>query len=938
MWRDCGLLEREREIDLLDDSLRRAREGKGRLVLIEGEQGSGKTSLLHALRTAAEERGFRVLRACGSEFESDFSWAVLRQLFCDAADGERSEGAYRNSGAASIEKVLSGCGAGEGATGPVATDLHPAFRSMFGTCREISAAEPLLLIIDEAQWGDVESMRFLAYLANRIEDYGILIVLTATCAKRGPISDLLMTASASASASYHRLSPLTREGARRQIVERVGREVPESVLRTCFELTEGNPLHLAELLDEIVGQGLEPDEAAVAVISLITPVRISWNVGSRLRKLPANATVLAEAIAVLDDQAEPRHCVGVTGLGEAELLDAAGCLRDADVLRPGTPYRFRHPVVRQVTYTQMSPRDRGSVHRRSARTLQAAGASAREVAEHLVRTDPLGDTWSVSVLHSASSGAMKEGDPNAAIRYLRHALAEPLSEERELATLARLGSAELRAHDPSAIERLREVKTRGGEPEGRRLVRTELGVALAASARYEEALILLGQDREQMPEDTRAFAAVLSRLAPSMSERTHPSFVPSGGTRSRAAVEALLRCAPLRRVRRLASAALSAGEREALHDTGLTPGSIAAWALSECDELDGAERALDDQLRRATRAGQLLTVDTVRSLRARVLYSSGRLAEAEAAARSVLRHQRATSLRPLSVPLAAAVLVHCLVDTCRPDEAEAFLGKTGLSGELPEAAMFLPLRAARGRLRIRLDRFDDGLADIRSYRELAARHGWWHPSAVCDYLSDGVRAVVRSDGSEQAIDLVTDELARARAFGAARPLAVTLRTYGELQGGAGGLALIEQAQSMLAGLPDTLEHARTLIALGAARRRAGQRSEARRRLTAGMNLAGSIGAVDLENEARQELRLAGSRSVRGEVSAPVPLTPAEERVAWQAAKGLSNREIAQALFVTVKTVEWHLSQTYAKLGIGRRSELPDVLDPASDAENTARSA
>ncbi|MCD9899105.1 DUF2791 family P-loop domain-containing protein [Streptomyces sp. MT29] len=938
MWRDCGLVQREREIDLLDDSLRRAREGAGRLVLVEGEQGSGKTSLLQALRGTAEERGFRVLRACGSELESDFSWAVLRQLFCDAAGGERSAAVRGNPEVATVEKILSSCGAEGDMLGPVRTNLHPIFRKMFRICREISADEPLLLMIDDAQWGDVESTRFITYLANRIEDYGILIVLTATCAKRGPISDLLMTASARPSASFHRLSPLTMEGARLQIVERVGHEVPESVLRTCFELTEGNPLHLAELLDEIIGQGLEPDEAAVPEISLITPVRVSWNVGSRLRKLPANAAALAEAIAVLDDQAEPRHCVGVTGLGEAELLDAAGCLRDADVLRPGTPYRFRRPVVRQVTYAQMSPQDRGSAHRRSARTLQAAGASPREVAEHLVRTDPVGDTWTVSVLHSASSGAMKEGEPNAAIRYLRHALAETLCEEREVATLARLGSAELRAHDPSAIERLREAKTRVGEPEGRRSVRIELGVALAASARYEEALTLLGQDREQTPEDTRAFAAVLSRLAPALSERTHTSFAPSAGRRSRAAVEALSRRAPLRRVRRLASAALSASEREALHDTGVTSAAIAAWTLAECDELAGAESALDDQLRRATRAGQLLTVDTVRSLRARVLYSSGRLAEAEATARSVLRHQRATSLRPLSVPLAAAVLVHCLIDTCRPEEAEAFLGKTGLSRELPEAAMFLPLRAARGRLRIRLERFDDGLADIHRCRELVARHGWWHPSAVCDYLSDGVRAMVRSDGSERAIDLVMDELDRARAFGAARPLAVALRTYGELKGGARGIALIEQAQDMLAGLPDTLEHARTLIALGSARRRAGQRSEARRRLTAAMDLAGSIGAVALEHEARQELRLAGSRSVRGEAAAPAPLTPAEERVAWQAVKGLSNREIAQALFVTVKTVEWHLSQTYAKLGIGRRSELSDALDTASVAESTVRSA
>jgi DNA-binding CsgD family transcriptional regulator len=376
------------------------------------------------------------------------------------------------------------------------------------------------------------------------------------------------------------------------------------------------------------------------------------------------------------------------------------------------------------------------------------------------------------------------------------------------------------------------------------------------------------------------------------------------------------------------------------YDVDLASPALAAWTLAQCDDLGNAERALADIARQAASLGQPLATATAESLRARVLYDTGRLREAETVAREAMRYQSATSLRPACVPLAAAVLVHCLIDTDRPAEAEELLDRTGLESQVPASALFIPLRIARARLHIRLERFEAGLGELVACRELASRRGWLYPTAICEVLPDGVRAVAQVEGPRAARRFALEELGRARAFGAPRPLAVALRTYGELGGGAEGLALMEEADGLLSGLPDMLERARTSIALGSALRRAGQRSEARQRLTSGMELAHDIGATALDRVARSELRLAGVRLARAGVRSCETLTPAEERVAQKAAEGLSNREIAQALFVTVKTVEWHLSQAYAKLGIGRRSELPHALadNYGPDTEDERNSA
>ena len=184
-----------------------------------------------------------------------------------------------------------------------------------------------------------------------------------------------------------------------------------------------------------------------------------------------------------------------------------------------------------------------------------------------------------------------------------------------------------------------------------------------------------------------------------------------------------------------------------------------------------------------------------------------------------------------------------------------------------------------------------------------------------------------AESREEARALVADELADARARGLARCEGAALRASGILEDGPAGHDLLEESLRVLQGADAPLEHARTLVELGAALRRSNNRAAAREPLTAGLELARVCGADRLAARAVEELHASGARPRRQRAFGPDSLTSAEGRVARMAAEGMTNKEIAQALFVTAKTVENQLGVVYRKLGIGSRDQLSRTLLP-----------
>ena len=206
---------------------------------------------------------------------------------------------------------------------------------------------------------------------------------------------------------------------------------------------------------------------------------------------------------------------------------------------------------------------------------------------------------------------------------------------------------------------------------------------------------------------------------------------------------------------------------------------------------------------------------------------------------------------------------------------------------------------------------------------------WGTPMRDVGYLharSGAALALLRLGDRERARELAEDELADARAFRAPRALGVALRAAGLATGGAGWDPAPRRVGGALRRSPAVLERARSLVEWGAALRRAGRRVAAREPLVEALDLAARCGARPLVARAREELRATGARPRREWRTGAEALTPGELRVVRLAAEGRTNREIAHELYVTLKTVEGHLSRAYTKLGIAGRAQLPEALD------------
>ncbi len=197
--------------------------------------------------------------------------------------------------------------------------------------------------------------------------------------------------------------------------------------------------------------------------------------------------------------------------------------------------------------------------------------------------------------------------------------------------------------------------------------------------------------------------------------------------------------------------------------------------------------------------------------------------------------------------------------------------------------------------------------------------------AVLAWRSHLALALLGLDRRDEALELAREEVELARAWGAPKPIGVALRARGLAEGGAEGIETLRESLAVLDGSSARLERARSLVELGAALRRANQRAEARELLKEGIDLAVRCSSQPLVEHAEAELAATGARPRRLLLSGVESLTASERRVADFAAKGLSNKDIAQTLFVTTKTVEVHLSNVYRKLGIGSRGELPQAL-------------
>ena len=935
------LRERSAELAAIERAVGDALAGDGRLLVFEGPAGIGKSSLLQAVRDCGEAAGMEVLSARGGELERRFGFGVARQLF-EATVRDRRSAPRLLAGTARLAAPVLGVEPGPEDPPAVADPGGGAFavqHGLYWLTAKLSERRPVALIVDDAHWADPESLRFLVHLARRLEGLPVLLAVATR-----PPSDgdrLLHRLAATAGAEVSAPAPLSA-AASAEIVRSLAPDADDEVCKICHARARGNPFYLRELANGLRSEHLERGPAAADRLADWSPESVTRYVRARVAALPARARSLARAVAILGQDAHAGHAAALARLDSATADTAADALRGAGILSSGPGLAFEHPIVRSAVYEEIPAAARAAAHAQAARLFAAEGASDERIAAQLMACEPRSDQWTSERLTHAGRDALGRGAAVAAAGYLRRALEEPPPPTARASLLLELGAAEASAYEAApAVDHLRQAFEAATEPAGRRRAALLLASLQTQDGQGAEGVELVRQVLEECADDQALAASVEAQLV--NLARFQASTRPLGrdaAARLRARVDAGEHGAAM--LATVAAEMAMAGESatrvadlakrvlERPPDPGESMGDysfmIALRALTVAEELELATRVLDEAIAAASRRGAAIDLGFLMAFRSDAAYRRGNVFDAEADARAAY----ACALESewlIGLPASVAYLVTALVERGELEEATRLVDEAGLAAPaaaLPDHYTTHLLLHARGRLRIATGVLDDGIADLLECGRRQTAIGELNPS-LTPWRSEAAPALVLTGEPGAATRMCAEELDLARGFGAPRAIGMALRAAGVVEAGAGGLELLREAVELLAHSAARLEHARALADLGELLEQEGCRSDACDVLRQALELAHRCGAGALEERALAALRAAGARPRRPVLSGPDALTASERRVAELARTGMANREIAEALFVTVRTVEFHLNNSYRKLGIDSRGKLEVAL-------------
>lgn len=929
------LYERDAELALLDEALTAAVAGAGRVLLIQGAPGIGKTRLLQALCERARPRA-TVLRGRGGEQERELALGVVRELFEPVAlRTPAEERADLFAGPAGLALPLLG---GHAAPVPATDTAFAMMHGLYWLTANLAERSPVVFAVDDAQWADEATQRWLAYLMPRLDELPVLLAMTVRPREISPESRLAAALSALPEVTVVEPAPLS-EQATGQVLGDLAGEADAQFRAAVQTATDGNPLLVRTLAAALASDGVPPVAANAGRVDAVGAGGIARIVLPRLHGLGPHAVDLARAAAVLGENAWLHDAIDLSGADLATGQAAAAALVRADVLRPGAT-AFTHPLVRATVLGELDEGARAEFNRRAADLLFAHGASAETTAAHLLAAPPAEQPWALTTLRDAARVALDRGAPQIAVTFLDRALREGLEPRQRADLLFELGAVGFKARDARAIDWLHSaVADAQDRAQWVRAAIAEMASGALMGARPSPDAIL--QAAPDLDGDL-AFAVSAALLAdygytsasggPRYEQLVRPGQDPPGRTSAErtwlatTAFRAVMECVSAQRATALAERAMTSGTllAESADDwafvyaaTALLFGSGPARAIEEYD------RGVEDAVRR----GSMTAYERFCAHRARAYLHAGSLADAEADLLASLEAQSDVGWN-LGTPAKFALLADICRERGELDRAEEALAARGLlAAEPPPTLHGAYLLDSRGRLRLARGLLAEALADFEACRRYlegfgcprSAAFSWRSSAALCH----------RALGSgEEAEHLASEQLADARSFGDPRWLGMSLRVAGMVREGPAGIELLREAVAVLEPSEARLEHAHALCDHGVLLRHNRQPRDAREPLRQALDLADRCGAHALAERATQELLAAGGRPRRRVLTGAASLTPAEQRVARLAADGLSNPEIAQSLFVTRKTVETQLGAVYRKLGITTRAELAGALTAA----------
>jgi len=907
-----ALLERDRELAAIAAAIAGAAAGAGGLLVIEGGAGMGKTSLLASAVRRAHTLGMGVLEARGSELERDLGLGVARRLLPAASGADDAP--------------------------PRASDaMDRSFAALHGlhlALTELADDRPQLLAIDDAHWADTGSQRWLAYVGHRLEGVAVLVVVAARpvepwvgSAVRDELVDL--------AGDVLRPRALSQRAAAALVRGRLGGEPDAAFAADCHRATGGNPLALVELLRSLGDGATRP----AGPLSDRAPARLARHVLARVRRTGGDGQDLARAVAVLGDGTTLSAAAGQAGLTPDAAIDAADALVAEEILLPGRPLQFVHPLVRAAVYDEMPDGARSRAHACAAARLLAEGAGPEAAAAHLLACDPRGRADVVDVLRHAAARACRQGAPEAAVAYLRRAVAEP--PPAGLPTVLReLGAAEAARGDAAALEHLRAAYAGERDSVARAAIAADLCQVMTFLGEWSDAIALGRAALADLGDRDRQRALELEGVVAALAwqderwvadfERDLPRL-----RRLAAADEPSARALTLVLAVAMAARGGSTEEAVRLAERGLDGGAFLAEEAADhiatamavnaylfCERPREALALTAEMVADSRRRGSVLNLITGSLHEGLARLRCGELVEAEAAGRladELAREHGYLLAQPFSLGYLTQVL------GARGSASELAERLEAVAVDAVPTSAGLTLLHARGLARLATGDRDGAVADLRAVGAGLAALRLTNP-AVLPWRTALASVLAASDPNE-ARALAEEDLAAAHDGGLVGAEGRALRALAAVEHGPRRVALLREAVGVLGGTADRLEHAHALVDLGAALRATGEQIGAREVLRQALDLAHRCGARALAERAHQEAVAAGARPRRPALSGPDALTPSELRAARLAADGLSNREIAQALFITRKTVGDHLGAAYRKLGVTGRDELATALAP-----------
>jgi DNA-binding CsgD family transcriptional regulator len=885
----------------------------------------------------ASRAGLVVLSARGSELEQGFAFGLVRQAMepalerVGAADRARLfEGVVRPAKAA-LDGELR-------ASGQARPETHAVLNGLFWMLARLAVRAPILLALDDVHWADEGSLSLLSFVVPRVESVPLLVVATARPRTEERADTQIAALAGEPGVTVLRPRALAEQAVRVLLGEGLGGDPDRDFTLACLAASGGNPFLLMELIGALREQGLEPTWRNAGRVAAVSPENVSRSVTARLAKLGEPAIALARAVAVLGEGPSLRLAAELAGLEEPAAASGAAALSRAGLFSRDAAVAFAHPLLRTAVESELAVAERDRLHVSAAGLLAAQGASVERIALHLVETEPRGEEDAFLALAQAGRSALRRGAPETAVRLLRRALAEPPPDGQRHELLFNLGSAESELGIPQAHEHLLAVVEATEGLAGMKALALQYLAWVGGPPRpgaqrdllplYEQMIAeVTPQDRELALGLEAARLGVLF-LDPQLSTEFSIHADRFGDLRGDTAAE----CAVLAWVARKslmtggpAPVTAELAERAARHPDLTAPG--APWflhmvfSLVSSERLQTAERVVSSALEHAGERGSASGFASSSTLRALVRHVAGDLRGCEADARAALESGGLAGFYPFQ-PLIP--LCESLADQGKVADSASLLAERGVDGGLPQARPYTALMIARGRLRAAAGDMAGASRDLGEALDRLEQAGSAGVVGIEGRLEAAL--VLHALGQTDVARTLSEEaLELATAWQGKRALGGALRVAGLLRGGEKGLTMLREAVSALHDSPARLWHAKALVDLGAALRRANRRRECREPLREGIELADACGAIPLAERARRELQASGGRVPPRTGGRYDELTPSELRIAELAAGGLSNPEIAQRLFVTIKTVEMHLSNAYRKLDIRSRHQLPGAL-------------